>query len=413
MKKAIIIAISIILFLAIGYNIFQYTVQKMTEREVKRITQEEVGRITNEQADKVTQSGIDRITDEIVRQRTEEITRQILGGDSEASAGKLKEVQCDRSPTQRQFASNSYYTGPLIDVHLHIPFTFEVPKAIYQQADWDAPILEKEVAAGSIICIFDKEKISSAFGFYAVPNLLKGLAVRPIAQIEQKYPGRIIPFLMPTHVSGLDLKPDEAEKVLNSNKGLFKGYGEIGFYKGSYKGISPDDSSLLEFYKIADKHNLIVMMHPDNGQQQAIERILTEYPNVKFLFHGEQMRPYAADIVGKYANAYYTIDTDLSDIPDDYQSVNLYGSGSKENFVFELKRDHTRVLDSAIATWKLAVEKHPDKFLWGTDRGYAWHFNSEVGALIEESSRSFIGQLDPAVQEKFAYKNAERLLQEQ
>ena len=32
--------------------------------------------------------------------------------------------------------------------------------------------------------------------------------------------------------------------------------------------------------------------------------------------------------------------------------------------------------------------------------------------LIEESARSFIGQLDPSVQEKFAYKNAEKLLQE-
>ena len=48
----------------------------------------------------------------------------------------------------------------------------------------------------------------------------------------------------------------------------------------------------------------------------------------------------------------------------------------------------------------------------GTDRAFAWHFDPEVGALIEESARIFIGQLDPAVQEKFAYKNAERLLGE-
>jgi len=58
------------------------------------------------------------------------------------------------------------------------------------------------------------------------------------------------------------------------------------------------------------------------------------------------------------------------------------------------------------------IEGHPDKFLWGTDRAFAWHFDDDVGALLDESARAFIVQLDPAVQEKFAYKNAERLLNE-
>lgn len=411
MKKALIIAVSLILVLVIGYNIFQYTVKTITEREIKRITQQEIGRITGQEVDKITQDEIDRITDEIIKQKTEEITRQMFGGGI-ISPDELKEVECDKAPKQRQFSSAQYYNGPLIDAHLHMPFTFEVPKAIYQQADWDGPILEKEVAAGSIICGFDKEKTSSAFGFYVVPSLLKGHALNLIKQVEQQHSGRITPFLMPTHVSGLDLKPEEAEEILNSNKGLFKGYGEIAFYKGSFKGISPDDSSLLEIYKIADKHNLIVMMHPDNGQRQAIERILKEYPNVEFLFHGEQIRPYAAEIVGKYPNAYYSIDTDLSDIPNDFQSVSLYGSGNKEKFISDFKRDYSIVFDSAVKTWKATIEKHPDKFLWGTDRAYDWHFDADVGALLEETSRSFIGQLSPEVQEKFAYKNAEMLLQE-
>ena len=401
MKKSIpIIAVSIIIFLIVAYFIFDYTVRKITEREVKRITQEEIGRITKGETNKITQSEVDRITDEIIKQRTGDITRQI------------KEVNCDKNPSPRQFASDSYYTGPLIDSHLHMPFTFEVPPSIYAEADWDAPILEKEVAVGDIICAFDKEKISTAFGFYAVPGPLKGIALKPIKQVEQKHAGRIVPFIMPTHVSGLDLKPDELEETLNSNKGLFKGYGEIAMYKGLYKGLSPDDSSLLEIYKIADKHNLIVMMHPDYGQRQTIERILNQFPNVKFLFHGEQMRPYAAETVGKYPNAYFTIDGDFADIPDDFQSVNLYGAGSKENFVFEFKRDHARVLDSVIAMWKAPIEKYADKFLWGTDRDYDWHFDPEVGALVEEISREFIGQLKPEVQEKFAYKNAEKLLEE-
>lgn len=439
MKKSIpLIIVSIIIFLVVGYFIFNYTVKKITEREIKKITQEEIGRVTNQEVERISQSEInrtereietvtqsendritagetesitseeiDKITEEMIAQKTQEIMNQIFGGN--AGAGTLREVECDLTPSPRKFDSTPYYTGPLIDAHLHMPFTFEAPKALYQQADWNGPTLEKEVAAGDIICIFDKEKISSGFGFYVVPNLMKGQAVQPIKQVEQQYPGRITPFLMPAHVSGLDLKPEEAEGILNSNKGLFKGYGETAFYKGSFKGVSPDDASLLQIYKIADKHNLIIMIHPDNGQRQAIERILKDYPNVIFLFHGPEAEPWIEDIVGKYPNAYYTIDGSLWDIPNEFQGVNLYDAKNKEEFVFEFKRDYNKLLNGVITKWKGAIEKHPDKFLWGTDRAYEMHFDPEVGALLEEIGRSFIGKLDLAVQEKFAYRNAERI----
>ena len=301
-------------------------------------------RITKDAAEDLTQNEISRITDEeikrITEQKTREITEQIMGGSAGIDDNPLKQVECDLTPKPREFDSTPYYNGQLIDAHLHMPFTFEVPSSIYQQADWDPPILEKEVASSHIICIFDKAKISSAFGFYAVPNLLKGTALSPIKRIDKQHIGRITPFLMPTHVSGLELEPNEVEEILNSNKGLFKGYGEIGMYKGVYKGVSPDDPSLIDIYKIADKNNLIVMMHPDDGQQAAIERILKQYPNVRFLFHGHQMRDYAADIVSKYPNAYYTIDGDLNDIPGEHQSVNLYGDKEKEVFISKFKRDY-------------------------------------------------------------------------
>ena len=407
MKKIIlipVIAVFIVIVLLVAYGIFKYTVKTITEREVKRITQQEIGRITDDEVSRITQDEIDRIT----KEKTEEITKQILGG--AASDSGLKEVECDRTPAQKQFSNIPYYAGPLLDNHLHMPFTFEAPKSIYQEADWDAPILEKEVLAGDIICGFDKEKISSAFGFYVVPNLLKGQALKLIKQIEQQHTGRITPFLMPTHVSGLDLKPEEAEEILNSNKGLFKGYGEIAFYKGSFKGISPDDPVLLEFYKIADNHNLIVMIHPDYGQQSAIEQILKVNPNVKFLFHEHEMEPWVIYILDKYQNAYYSVDTSLFGIPNEL-IANLYGP-EKEEFVSELTGNFNKILDTNLGKWKPRIEKYPDKFLWGTDRAFAWHFDSEVGVLLEEMSRSFIGQLNPEVQEKFAYKNAERLLQE-
>ncbi|MBI4143398.1 amidohydrolase family protein [Candidatus Woesearchaeota archaeon] len=388
-----------------AYFIFNYTVKKVTER----ITKEQIGRITGQEERRITESEIDRITQETIKQKTEEITNQILDG---RSAGKLKEVECDKTQTKRQFDSSQYYEGALIDAHLHIPFTFEAPKALYQQADWPAPTLEVEVAAGDIICGFDKEKISSAFGFYVVPNLLKGSALQPIKQVDFEYNGRIIPFLMPAHISGLDLKPSEAEEILNSNKGLFKGYGEIAFYKGSFKGISPDDPSMLEIYRIADQNGLVVMIHPDYDQQAAIENILKLNPNVKFLFHGHEIESSLMAILDKYPNAYYTIDTSLFGIQGEHTVATLYGVEDKKELISELTDNFNEILETNLVIWKPRIEKHPDKFLWGTDRAFDWHFDQDTGALLEEISRSFIGQLSPEIQEKFAYKNAEKLFEE-
>ena len=68
------------------------------------------------------------------------------------------------------------------------------------------------------------------------------------------------------------------------------------------------------------------------------------------------------------------------------------------------------VLHAALSEWKLRIEAHPSRFMWGTDRWYDWHFDAEVGGLLEEFGRAFIGRLSPAVQENFAHKNAEALL---
>ena len=69
------------------------------------------------------------------------------------------------------------------------------------------------------------------------------------------------------------------------------------------------------------------------------------------------------------------------------------------------------MLNEAVKKWKAKIERHPDRFMWGTDRAYKWHYDEEVSVLLEEFGRAFIGRLDPDVQEKFAYKNAESLLE--
>ncbi len=394
--------------------IIEKVTQDITEREIKRITGEEVQRITGKAATPGMPSDMDKMIQDMIEQRTKEIMGGISGKESSDDITPkvtTPEIPCDLTPLPRQFDSAQYYTGSLLDAHLHMPFTFDAPEAMYAQADYKGATLEKDVTTASIMCLFDKTKVKSAYGFYVIPNLLKGWAINGITGVDAQFPGRITSFIMPVHVTSLDLQPSEVESVLNANPGLFHGYGEIGLYKDAYRGIKPDDASLRPFYDIAAKYGLIVMMHPDEGQREGVEAILRDYPTVKFLFHGPEAGIYATEIVAAYPHAYYTIDTQLSDIPGDTNSVSLYSDETTETFVRNFKRDHDRVLTSAIKAWKNAIEKNPDKYLWGTDRSAVWHFDPEVGALLDEIGREFIGQLDPAVQEKFAWKNAERLMQ--
>lgn len=404
-KLILTIGVILVVIVVTGF-ITKEVIRSVTEKITRDITEREIARITQGEVEKITQSEIDRMVEE----KTNEITRGILGQSGEAQS--LQDIECDKTPLPRQFSSTPYYTGPLIDAHLHMPLTFDVPKALYAQADYNGAVLEKDVAAGSIICVFDKTRVQSAIGFYVIPSLLKGQAVVQIKQIEGKFPGRITPFIMPAHVSALNLQPADVEALLRANPGLFKGFGEIGLYKDAYKGTSPDDTSLLPFYEIADKYRLVVMIHPDEGQEKSIENILKDYPHVKFLFHGYQLHPLVlkTDFLGKYPNAYYSVDEAFSDIQNEGQSSSLYGDKSKEEFISKFKRDYSKIFDQLMKDWKGQIEKYPDQFLWSTDRSTSWHFDAEVGGLIEESARSFIGELDPAVQEKFAYQNAESLV---
>jgi len=85
---------------------------------------------------------------------------------------------------------------------------------------------------------------------------------------------------------------------------------------------------------------------------------------------------------------------------------------TKEEFLKYMKVNYEEALAQELDYWEARIMKQPDKFLWGTDRWYTWHFDEKVGAIIEEFGRDFIGNFDAEIQEKFAYKNAQRLMEE-
>ena len=316
---------------------------------------------------------------------------------------------CNLPPLQRQFSNTPYYTGLLIDDHFHMPQMREISN------NPQAPVLDKDVSGHDVICLFNKERIKNVFAFYGIPSDIKEKSLQSIREIEQESPGTIMHFIELVSFPGYPVVPQQVEDTLNANEGLFKGYGEISLYLDFYSIVKPNDPAMGELYKIAEKHRLIVMMHPIEGQEQATEEVLRDYPNTQFLFHGAEHLSSASmffdTFLEKYPNAHYSVDTTLFG-EDSYGRPLLDDSLGKQDFIAQFKQNWQDALNKKAAFWKSKIEKHPDQILWGTDRGhYAWHYDPEVQALLEEYSRSFIGQLNPEVQEKYAYKNAEDLLQ--
>ena len=299
---------------------------------------------------------------------------------------------CDLTLRPKQFNKTPYYTGQLFDAHFHVPNL-------------------SEVSINKLLCTSDKEKVKGTILFYWNGQLSLEKRLAEAESIKSASSGKIRVFVAPVQYS---LK--ELGDIESAHKGLFTGYGEMAFYNRgdpsqSYYPKSPDAQQFLDIYALAEKNNFVVMIHPDKGQEQAIENILQKYPTVKFYFHGDEIEGAITGLMDKYPNVYYSIDAVLSRLPFPPADA-LHLSSSENDYVSKLTQNFSAILDGAVNEWKAKIEKHPDRFTWGTDRGgFSWHYGEEVSRLFEELSRSFIGRLNPAVQEKYAYKNAEVLLQ--
>jgi len=300
---------------------------------------------------------------------------------------------CDLTPRPKQFNKTPYYTGQLFDAHFHVP-------------DFS------EASLSNLLCTFDKEKVKGTILFYWNGQLSLEKRLAEAESIKNASSGKIRVFLAPVQYT---LK--ELEDIEVAHKGLFTGYGEMAFYNRgdssqSYYPKSPDEQQFLDTYALAEKNNFVVMIHPDKGQEQAVENILKKYPSVKFYFHGDEIESAIIGLMDKYPNVYYSVDAVLSRLPFPPADA-LHISSSESDYVAKVTQNFNAILEGAVSSWKTKIEKHPDRFTWGTDRGgFNWHYGEEVSRLFEELSRSFIGRLDPSVQEKYAYKNAESLIQE-
>ncbi len=321
----------------------------------------------------------------------------------------IEDTTCTRAFSPK-YSAGPYYNGPLFDAHFHVPITSDkMAERIAGEhgghgsdptTGYSDPILGKDVTLDEIMCFFDEEDVRGVIGFYTPDETQLEESLEAARDIKEKSSRRINLFLMPAR-----LEAGRLDSIQVSNPGLFKGYGELTFYDQDFKDITPSDNTLLDIYDVAEKHGLIVMIHPDLNQERDIETALKKNPNVNFLLHGFEIEDSVTDLMDKYQNVYFSLDSAVL-----YPMMGLFISGPKEQFVSRFEQNFGSILNQQLTRWKKEIEKHPDRFVWGTDRGPKWHFDEEVSILFEEFARAFIGRLDPAVQEKYAYQNAEKLL---
>jgi len=326
----------------------------------------------------------------------------------------IDETKCRREFSP-QFNSEPYYNGSLFDAHFHMPNLIDrskIPEGHGESYEDDHgpsvtdTILGKEAELDTILCTFEKENVKGAIGFAIGGEQLLDETLTKARDIKEESSEKINLFLMPSGFS-----TETLENIQESDSGLFKGYGEMAFYDPSYTNIPPDSPKVMEIYEVARKNNLIVMMHPDGRQESKVENAVRKNPDVTFLIHGPEIENSVTNLINKYPNVYYSIDAILIRLPN-VPGALMYMVSDEEEFKLKFTQNFDTMLNDAVKKWKDRIEKNPDRFMWGTDRSDKWTFDEEVSVLLEEFGRAFIGRLDPQVQEKFAYGNAEELLEE-
>lgn len=403
----VIIAIAVLVIGTGGYFVVSRISKPKTESDS---SQEITTEIQKDSADKSTESP------DIAPMETAE-TKQVIPEPNpqpivqeESIVEPQKEIPiptpknaCSRTFSP-QFGSKPYYTGPLFDAHFHMPTLIDFSTLGGHAAELaQGHTVDKYTLLDSILCRFNEENVQGAIGFTIGAEEALAETIQTARSFNQRSSGKINLFLMPQIFS-----IDALKNIAISNEGLFKGYGEIAMYFGPQKGENPDSQKYLNIYEVAGKNNLIVMIHPDARQESSIENFLQKNPTVTFLIHGPEIENSITGIIGRHPNAYYSIDAILLRFGS--PGGLLYTASSKANFISTVNQNFNAMLNDAVSKWKARIEQYPDRFAWGTDRSDEWTFDEEVGVLLEEFGRAFIGRLDPAVQERFAYKNAERLL---
>ena len=314
----------------------------------------------------------------------------------------------------------SCYQGPLIDSHLHIP---QLPDDVVGSPDLDyvpyrgvdsdkydtiaaeqRPILGTTMNIDRIACMLKNEGSVKAFAFFPVFPEITSPAIEVVSKVKAQYPDLFVPFIQASANGVSTLEGSILDVMLQVEPGLFAGFGEVGDSPTEPINPPPDSEIYTGDFEVVREHDIMVYFHPGVGHQENLERALEQFSDVTFLIHGDFIYPYMEGIMQRHDNVYFTFNDIFADL------IETLRFGERDTFMADMRDNWDNLLDTAVVQYKSLIEARPDRYMWGTDRGdIVWGYEEEVGQLLAEFGRAFIGRLDPAVQDRVAYKNAEFL----
>lgn len=332
--------------------------------------------------------------------------------------GKEEKKECAPAPSQRKFSYEPYYDGPLADAHVHMPVSSRIVAMVAKRlgnVEFNLSLFDRSFTTDQFACLFQGSGIRQALGLFLTTKFSLGAEVRTMKKFKKDYPGLMVASFMPVPVASLRVSAADIRKTLNANPGLIRAIGEL----KAFDNTAIDNPHFSEMYRLADEYDLIIMIHPHHEDKAVMKKILSQYPKVQFLLHGGGYRrgPHGktnervevvADLMKDHPNMYYS----LGGPPglSGFRREHRFKMPEKTETMTHLYGTFDRELEKAVSDWKVLIEQYPDRFMWETDRQRPqWAFDEDIAGILEEFARSFIGRLDPAVREKFAYQNTERL----
>lgn len=373
---------------------------------------------------------LDRATDELeqnnvveVKQLLEQAEKLLYDADKmeglpnlgiweEKKDAPFREKLCDPFEKPFEFTvepSGTVYEGPLFDAHLHLTGKDSEDGGIED----DKLFINTDNADG-LFAMFDRNGVIGMIGFLAI-NHEYFVAIeewtdpflKQTREVMSRHCG-IIPFIFPDSLIGITPQKFFTTDLLDQyiEEYPIRGIGEIHVDQENplYGNIRLNDDKMFELYTYAAENNLVVMIHPRESDLADLDDALEQNSNTIIILHGDEgIENIIPPLLDKHRNLYYSLDAGLM-YPYSMQIADM----TKEEFLGNLDVMYDEILTLSLQNWKPLIEKYPDRIMWGTDALSTWHF--EVYPEVVRFGRDFIGQLDPAVQEKYAYKNAEELI---
>jgi predicted TIM-barrel fold metal-dependent hydrolase len=192
-------------------------------------------------------------------------------------------------------------------------------------------------------------------------------------------PQRIVPFLRP-YRSRQDMSGWHSDRAVQAyiedrlKRGVYRGIGE--FHLAAAHVEAPVVRRCAE---LAGQHQLFLHVHVDD---HAMERLLTRYPQVRFLWAHAGMSATAA-------------------------TVERLLTGSSRLWVELSLRGDVAAGGSLDPAWRALFVRFPDRFMVGTDTWMTSRW--QVVADGMQQTRHWLAQLPRDIAEQLAFRNGERL----